>query len=560
MDHTVNELKKRAMLFGERISDVSYQSPKYIDSLTNFDGANTETRFTVIKNDGTVIGDSEEDPDLMENHRDRPEIREAFKNKVGVSVRYSITLSRDLVYVAVPMIKEDSVVTVIRASVPVVSMNEIIESFSLNLLLAGFFIICVSILISFILSRWLSYSYTQIIKIADRFARGDLTPVHINGFLIKESEKLISSMNSMARQLNERIQTITLQKNEQKAILSAMVEGVIAIDLNEHIIWINDAASEMLNLNTQVSKGKWIQEVIRNTVFQKFIQELLEKKETRNTEIAIVGGIPRTIDVQGTTIKGIDNKVINGVLVVLHDVTHLKRLENIRRDFVSNVSHELRTPLTSIKGFVETLLHGAKDNPDDLLRFLYIIQKQVNRLYTIVEDLLVLSRLEKEEAKSELQLEKVPVKNIIESAFEVCEEQARKKHITIQYNTRDELTILVNPSIFEQALINLIDNAIKYSDENTVVTIEFRKQQKNVIISVKDNGYGISSKHHHRLFERFYRVDKARSNKLGGTGLGLAIVKHIINLHRGTVSVESNIGQGSKFTIALPDNRSNNLH
>ncbi|MGD9202658.1 MAG: ATP-binding protein, partial [Chitinispirillia bacterium] len=562
MNHTVNELKKRALLFGERIGAISYQSPEYIDSLSNFDGANTDTRFTVIKSNGKVIGDSEEDPGIMENHSDRPEIIEALKKSVGVSVRYSTTLSRDLIYVAIPLIKNDSVYTVIRASVPVVSLTEIVESYSLNLLIAGFIITCVSVLISFLLSRWLSYSYTQIIKIADRFAGGNLTPVHITGFLIKESEKLVLSMNSMARQLNERIQTITIQKNEQNAIFTAMIEGVIAIDLNEYIIWINEAASEMLDLNAQVSKGKSIQEVIRNTAFQKFIQKLLEKKSTLNTEITITGNrnIPRIINVQGTSIKGIDNKTINGVLTVLHDVTHLKRLEKIRRDFVSNVSHELRTPLTSIKGFVETLLNGAKDDPDALKRFLHIIQKQVNRLYMIVEDLLVLSRLEKEESKNELHLECVPIKNIIESAIEVCEEQAGKKNITIKHNDQEDMEILVNPSIFEQALINLIDNAIKYSNKNTDITIKVKKQQENFIISVKDNGCGISSKHHHRLFERFYRVDKARSNKLGGTGLGLAIVKHIINLHGGTVSVQSKVGQGSTFTIELPDHRSNYLN
>jgi two-component system, OmpR family, phosphate regulon sensor histidine kinase PhoR len=241
-----------------------------------------------------------------------------------------------------------------------------------------------------------------------------------------------------------------------------------------------------------------------------------------------------------------------GSLIVLNDVTRLRKLENIRRDFVANVSHELKTPITAIKGFVDTLKDGAAKNLDDAERFLAIIQKHVDRLENIVEDLLSLSRIEKEGEREESELEERAIGEVLAGAIQVCDVKAREKGIGIELICDREVRAEINPTLLEQAVVNLLDNAIKYSDPGKKVEVEALETEAEVLIHVRDHGCGIEKKHLDRLFERFYRVDQARSRKLGGTGLGLAIVKHIAQAHGGSVSVESQPGQGSTFTIHLP--------
>jgi two-component system, OmpR family, phosphate regulon sensor histidine kinase PhoR len=280
---------------------------------------------------------------------------------------------------------------------------------------------------------------------------------------------------------------------------------------------------------------------------------LLQSQESLDGEISmsLVFGGERFMEVHGTILRGSKGGV-NGVLVALHDITHLRKLENLRREFVANVSHELRTPLTSIKGFVETLLDGAMDQPGERERFLEIIGNHVNRLNTLVEDLFTLSRLEKEEANGGVERITGPVDALIRSAVEVCEPKADQKHIVLEVSCTERCTVRMNGTLLEQAVINLIDNAIKYSDASTTVHIECKRTNRDVLIEVRDQGPGIAPEHHQRLFERFYRIDKARSSKMGGTGLGLSIVKHIMNVHEGRVTVDSDIGKGSVFTLWIP--------
>lgn len=556
LDHTKSELKKRAILFEQSISGFDfnqiYLSALSIDSIAIKVGKETNTRFTVILANGIVIADSDENPETMDNHRNRPEISEALEGNTGVAVRHSATLSRDLVYIAIPLKKNDSLVAVLRSSIPVISLSETIGTFSNKLFVAVIFIIVVSILISIILSRRLSKSLTLLKNLADNFAKGDFKPLSFIRWHTNETAQLAQSMDTMAKQLDERIQTITRQKNEQKTILSAMIEGVIAVDNDEQIIMINDAAGKMFNIDITQVKGKWIQGTIRNTSFQKFVRELLDTMTPRLKEITITADVERIIEIQGTPLRGKQDSTSRGVLLVLHDVTHLKKLERVRSDFVSNVSHELRTPLTSIKGFVETLLDGAKENSKNLDRFLSIISNHVNRLNFIIEDLLTLSWIEKGEAGEAIEFDQVELPTLIKNAVGVCAEQAQKKNIIVKIENGQNISAKVNISLFEQALINLIDNAIKYSNDHTKVTITSNKSGNEISIAVTDQGNGIAKEHLPRIFERFYRVDKARSKKMGGTGLGLSIVKHIINLHNGSISVDSQKDRGSTFIIKIP--------
>jgi len=281
------------------------------------------------------------------------------------------------------------------------------------------------------------------------------------------------------------------------------------------------------------------------------VADVLASQQPLEVEIEVHDNGSRFLQAHGAVLRGAAAESI-GAVVVLHDVTRLRRLEQVRRDFVANVSHELRTPVTSIKGFVETLLDGAMNNPDELQRFLRIVATQTDRLNAIIEDLLTLSRIEQESERAEIPLSKTSIKSVLSAAMEVCGVKAAEKDIHIELNCQAELQAEVNPPLLEQAVINLLDNAIKYSPTGQTVHLEANLAETEVVISVRDHGCGISREHLPRIFERFYRVDKARSRKLGGTGLGLAIVKHIAQVHRGAATVESVIGQGSTFFIHLP--------
>lgn len=547
------ELKTRAILLDQAIDNAIDEPVSVLDSLVDFIGTKANTRFTVILPSGKVIADSEEDPDYMESHHNRPEIITAFKGDTGVSVRYSNTLSRDLMYVAIPVVKNDSVIVVLRSSVPFVFIAEKMGSFYSRLFIAIVLIIIVAICISIWLSQRLSKPLVHLKNLADIFAKGNLSH-EPSAFKAQYEEvaDLSSSMDAMAQQLAERIATITRQKNEQNAILSAMIEGVVAVDIDERIILINDAAGVMFGVTVDTVRGRWVQEAIRNTAFQEFVHQLLTKRETIKKEIHFSTDSERVIEVQGTILKGSEEKMVEGVLLVMHDVTELKQLERMRHNFVANVSHELRTPLTSIKGFVETLLDGAMNQSAERGRFLTIIDNHVNRLNTLIEDLLTISHLEKEEAHPEFELELTNLSSVITNAVEFCMDSAIKKDISITVKGNKNESVLLNAALFEQALINLIDNAVKYSTEHTEITVTVDTQRTGASLSVTDQGPGISKEHLPRIFERFYRVDKARSRKMGGTGLGLAIVKHIIQVHKGVIEVNSEVGKGTTFTIRLP--------
>ncbi len=550
-ERTVDDLKTRAYLLKHQLQQARADSLIDIDSVAKFIGARTNTRITMILPSGKVVADSDENPALMDNHADRPEIRQALSGDTGVATRFSATLSHDLVYVAIPIMQIDHLSGVLRVSLPVFDITEAISGTFSRILITGSIVVILSVLASIALSRRLSRPLEELRMGAQKFARGDLT-MRLATPDTLESAQLAEAMNTMAQQLDERIRTITRQRNEQDAILAAMVEGVIAIDNEEHIITVNDAAANMLGKEPIDIVQRWIQEAILDIGLQRFIQSLLKERIPREQEITLFqNGKERDLQVNGTMLKG-SRGSIKGVLVVLHDVTTLKRLQNIRKDFVANVSHELRTPLTSIKGFVETLLDGTMNEPKQLERFLTIIANHVNRLNAIIEDLMTLSRLEKGKVDEKVTLQPTKLDPIICDAVDVCSAKAAQSKITIGIEGEKGLTARCNASLFEQAIINLVDNAVKYSPPDSHVKITCTRKNGEIGISVIDQGHGIEAQHLPRLFERFYRIDKARSRKMGGTGLGLAIVKHIMHVHHGSITVESELGKGSIFTLLLP--------
>jgi two-component system phosphate regulon sensor histidine kinase PhoR len=371
---------------------------------------------------------------------------------------------------------------------------------------------------------------------------------------VLELATIASSVATLREQLEERGLLIGRQGTQQEAVLGSMMEGVLAIDARQRILGINRAAADLLGLDVEDAVRRPLQEVVRNPDLRRFALLAIDCRDPVEDDLVLRGPRDRTIRLRGTALRDMSGE--GGAVIVLNDVTDVQRLENVRRDFVANVSHELKTPIASIKGFVETLLDGAADDPVDNRRFLQIVAKQADRLAAIIEDLLALSRIEQSEGAGTLPLEPTRIADVLTAVIGECAPRAAEKSIRLVTACEDDLTAEVNPPLLEQALINLADNAIKYSDDGRTTTIDAVAEgvdgTAQLVLSVRDEGRGIAPEHLPRLFERFYRVDSARSRALGGTGLGLSIVKHIAQAHGGTVTVESTIGVGTTFTMRLP--------
>ncbi len=398
--------------------------------------------------------------------------------------------------------------------------------------------------------RWVRARVQEIREGSARFSSGDLSHrIRIHSYA--EVDALAEAMNGMADQLNNRIRTVTSQRNELEAVLTSMTEAVIAVDTDERIMSCNHAAEVLFGIDIAGAQGRTIQEVIRNSRFHVFVKGILAGKGTPDDDTVIQFPPDRSLQANGTLLGDSSDRSI-GALVVLNDITRLKALETIRRDFVANVSHELKTPITSIKGFVETLRDGASDDPDSARRFLDIILKHADRLNAIIDDLLSLSRVEQEAESDAMRFEPVPMIDTLQSAIGMCDRKARGKNISIDLDCPADLIVTINAALIEQAVVNLLDNAIKYSHPESRVRVAAKAEQGESVITVEDSGIGIPEKDLPRIFERFYRVDKARSREMGGTGLGLAIVKHIVNAHGGSVEAASAPGKGSVFFIRIP--------
>ena len=551
LNRTITVLEERALILEKLVA--GYFAPidkESIDLVCKEIGALSSARITVILLSGQVIGDSQKDPGLMENHLDRPEVKNAILNITGTSTRYSKTLHKKMMYVAIPVKKKSKIIAVLRTSVPITSLDNELKSIRIKIIFGGLIAALFSAGISFIFSRRISRPLEKMKQGADYFASGDLTKrLNISGS--EEMEGLAQAMNHMALQLNERINTIIQQRNELEAVFSSMIEGVIALDSEEHVLSVNQAAAGMFGIDSDKSRGRSIYEVVRNSGLHRFVKKVLSDKKPEQDDIIIEHYGEQILHTYSAPIYDAQKNSI-GILLVLNDVTQIRRLENMRQDFVANVSHEIKTPLTAIKGFVETLIHNPFDDLNEVRRFLNIIEKHVNRLHAIIEDLLNLSRLEQENDNNLIKLEERQINSVLRTAVSICMERAAKKNIQIEFSCDKEITAKIDLTLLEQAVVNLIDNAVKYSNIDSTIHVKAFSTDTETIICVKDHGIGISKKHFDRLFERFYRVDKSRSRKLGGTGLGLAIVKHIVKVHKGHVIIKSMPEKGSTFMIHLP--------
>tara|TARA_Y100000589_G_scaffold74311_1_gene67643 strand:- start:2784 stop:4598 length:1815 start_codon:yes stop_codon:yes gene_type:complete len=505
-------------------------------------------RVTVVDQDGVVIADSEEDPAVMDNHRFRPEIDEAFKDGSAYATRFSSTLQQELIYYALRRGPVDRP-QVVRVALPLTQLQQQLAGVSQTvvLVLCAYFLATIGII--FFVSRWLSRSVRELADGANRFARGDLThrvPVYPG----REFDLLSQSLNQMAEQLSQRLGQLRLQGSELTSILQSMSNGVIALDLDCRILSMNRVAQNMFELIGRDTRGHLLQEFVRDPELSRFVETSIRQGERRFEEIKLVSLGDRSMEITSEPLLDVEDQVV-GVVLVLNEVTLLRRLESIRTDFAANVSHELRTPIMAIQGYAELL---TEDQDASTRRdYAAVVLRNTMRLSAIIEDLLSLARLEEPDSTQDLSRESIAPLEILETVASDCGDEAMQRGISIEVRPGAAREVFVNRQLVIQAITNLVVNALRYSEKGSSVELAAQATVRDCIdFTVRDTGPGIAPEHLHRLFERFYRVDKGRSREMGGTGLGLAIVKHVAQVHGGTVEVESTVGQGSMFAIRLP--------
>jgi two-component system, OmpR family, phosphate regulon sensor histidine kinase PhoR len=510
----------------------------YLDTLE----VNPQIRITIIRRDGTVLGDTEADITLMDNHSNRPEVIQALSSGRGTSKRISKTLRESLLYTALYREEEG---LVFRVSMVVGNIDRMVTQLTLRVSLITFLVLLVALLISFRQTNSINRMLKSIVAVVTDYAGGDFHQnLYLGGF--REAVEVGDAVNSMGRQLKEKIETVTIQRNKSEAMLDNMVEPVIYLDGNLVINDINRAALNMTGCSFVQCLGKNLLQIIRDIHLCRLAEECL-KDNVPLSEIITLGA--RHFMVQGTTINSADGSD-RGLLLVMNDVTEIKQMELMRKDFVANVSHELRTPITSIIGFVETLRMMPGGRSEQQNKFLEIIHNQSQRLGEIINDLLSLASLE-----DSLTLVKEPVllNDIVGEAEAVCRMKAEARRVEFVHEFDPDTVLCCHKNLTAQALVNYLDNAVKYGPPGDKVTVRAGREGNMTVISVIDRGSGIPEDQQERLFERFYRVDKARSREIGGTGLGLSIVKHIALKHGGRAGVDSSPGKGSRFYISFMD-------
>ena len=551
--HTIAMLTSQAQLVKEIVKGkIVPENSKLIDELCKNLGFKISSRITIILPSGTVLGDTRAKPSRMDDHSNRPEVIAALSGQIGTSIRYSATLRREMVYVAIPVTENGNVSGLIRTSMPVAKLTETLKSIYLNLAIGVIVIAVFAAAISLYVSHRINRPIAALKEGAMAFADGKLN----YKLDVPDSDEiggLAIAMNAMAAEINSRIEMIKRQKNETEAVLSAMVEAVLVVNAEEKLIKVNKAAEKLFKIQADILQGRSLQEVVRNTDLNRFVSRTFSSNGPVEGEIVVIGVQNKYLQAHGTQLTDKDGKQA-GALVVLNDVTRLKKVDNIRKDFVASVSHELKTPITSIQGFLETLLEGAIHDSDNAERFLKIIIKHTDRLSAIIEELLSLSRIELESERGGIELNEDSVESVLKDVAKACDGKAKEKGLILTFECQDGLMAQINATLLEQAIINLVDNSIKFTDEGGNVTISAKQIGNEIVINVADDGCGVPREHQDRIFERFYRVDKARSSDQGGTGLGLAIVRHIVNAHRGKVELQSSPGIGSTFSIHLPKN------
>jgi two-component system, OmpR family, phosphate regulon sensor histidine kinase PhoR len=513
----------------------------------------SEARLTVIAADGTVLGDSGlelGEVRRLPNQGDWPEVRAALAGDVGNQLRSAQHRHGEILYVAIPLADAVRVRGVLRIALPLTAISQAATSVHQTVAVGALLAIAVVLAVGLFLSRRVTRPVTEMQSIARGMAEGNFAqrvPTSGSG----EIAGLGRTLNLMAERLSDKIQDLEGERTKVGAILDSMVEGVIAIDQRGRTVLMNHAARRIFDLGEALLVGRPLLEIVRHKAILDLVADSkrLDAEGPRRLEIDIGPPVDRTLDVHASAIALAPSG--QGILLVLHDVTALRRLERVRTEFVANVSHELRTPLTSIRGYLETLLDGALEEPANARRFLEIAHTHAERLSRLVDDLLQLSDIET--GKLVLKRTLLSLHEVAAEVVAFFEKQATQKSLSILNNVPLDLQLEADWDRLTQIFVNLVDNAVKFTPEQGRITLGATPRGPGFVhVWVTDTGIGIPSLDLPRITERFYRVDKARSRELGGTGLGLAIVKHVVQAHGGELWLESELGRGTTVNFSLP--------
>ena len=525
-------LSQNAQGFALRVENDRQHS---LQQMANEEARITETRVTIIAHDGVVLADSEANPKTMENHAGRPEVAAALTGKIGSSTRLSHTVGVEFLYLAVP-----SGDKVVRLAYPLSTIERHVASIRTNLLRATLLALQLALILALLIAEVISRRLRRIVRFAEQVAAGDLT-ARIAESSGDEIAQVAMALDRTARRLEENFAAIRESRAELEALLNSMTDGVIAVSPDMKVRWANHAISAMAHRPVQL--GAPVIELLRHPDFLATLETTLKSRRRQSTIAASLSG-RRSFSVNTEPLPD------GGVVSVLHDISEVERVEKTRRDFIANVSHELRTPLTSIRGYSETLLESDGLLNDNAREFLTVIRRNAERMGRLTEDLLVLARVESGEEK--LDLRPQTARQLLAEAVYSLQEDARAADVELVVGDIPDWSVIADNYAVHQVFGNLISNAIRYARSGKKIIVGAEERDNGIEFFVRDFGPGIASEHLPRIFERFYRVDKARSRESGGTGLGLAIVKHIVLNHGGAVRVESTVGHGTTFFFLLP--------
>ena len=521
--------------------------------------AQSGVQVSIIDSEGHVLAAAPRDTGALEIHLDRPEIQQALSTGSGESVRHSETSNQDFLYRAAAYHSPGNAPVLISMAAPLVREDTSLAELHGKLLLTSLVVLLIGVIASFSFSQVFTTRVERLKHFSRRVADGDFRPL-IAGGPRDELAELGQALNETAKHLELEIRLLSGERNRSSAILRSMMEGVAVIDAQERLVFCNSAFSEILNLDPESIEGRPLIELVRISELLGLIRRALRGEEGLQSDIAMGIVQQRSFVVTAAPVKALEtgsgagpgaSEKPSGAVVVLHDVTELRRLERVRQDFVANVSHEFKTPLTAIQGFAETLLAGALDDPNNNRRFLEIIRDHAARLARLTDDLLKLARIEA--GKLEIEFSSVGLTELIEGCAETTLLKASRKQITLEIEIPPGLpAVRGDSSLLRDVLQNLLDNAIQYTPVGGKIQVTASAGAREAVITVSDTGIGIPLAEQERIFERFYRADAARSREAGGTGLGLSIAKHIVEAHAGRLWVESTVGSGSQFSFSVP--------
>ena len=550
-DITVGNLEsglEKALFEKARLTESTLQGhpPSSYQSIVEDLADRAQARLTVIDSNGVVLADSEADPAQMENHASRPEFVESLQGRTAVSRRFSSTVGTEFLYAAVPMNGGGAV----RLALPLAEVNAMVAASRGSITKVILLIVLPIIVATAWAARRISAQLSRIVHLSNEIAEGNFdssVSVPKPGDL-RELNDLASSLQTTAGKLRSTFSQLREERSRFAATVNGIGEGILVADRRGSIVLFNPAITHMFPdepVRTGVSLDNWSNKALR-TIFDDAIRE----SKQRSTELTVQEPVHRSWRVSCAPIMSRKGK-IQAVAAVFHDITELERVEQMRRDFVINVSHELRTPLASITGYAETLLDGAIHDPNNNQRFVRILWQNAQRLSQLTSDLLTLSQIEANAREFEFQRHSLG--KLLRIAAEGIRPVIERRELQLTVDpVSNEVTVECDASAIQQVLSNLLDNAAKYTGKGGSITLGVLERETELHVYVRDTGFGIAEKHIPRLFERFYRVDKARSREIGGTGLGLAIVKHLVQAHSGRVWVTSEVGKGSSFVFALP--------